>query len=342
MAFTTPYFDKLYYGPYGGCFISDAFTVSCDSLYEDYTRAISQPGFWSDFKKLVNRLAPVDIKIGCGVFREKKLRIIQTRGNPYPIIGHVLLAQKIKRRQILFAPHSAEEAVLCARTCAYLDLPLKMHLPRSLKHLETLILWLDSLGVELETELCETFDLPEMYAFQEWVSAPDNTYCVCSRSNVGAFPAPLMTTALGAPYGDSLKALLKEPPNTIVVPVVSGSMALTVMKPWFDSGVKLYTVEIDAPDMWEELDSFCGSFTKVMRNQTQDRVLAPELANAWDEGTVERGFVGKSTAAFALQEIIKPGQDLISLGSAAALNFASCLEGDVLVVCGAPQMGTSL
>ena len=181
-----------------------------------------------------------------------------------------------------------------------------------------------------------------MYAFQEWLAVPGKSYCIFSRSNVGAFPAPLMTAAFAAPYGATLKETVNTP-NAIVVPCVSGSTALTVLKPWFGQEVKLYTVEIKAPDMWEEMDSFCGAFTKVMRNRTQDRVLAPELANAWDRGIVERVFVEKNDAAEALKRVLsQEGTCELSMESAAALYYASKLEGNVLAICGQPRIGAAL
>lgn len=341
MAFTTRVHDKLYYGQYGGCFISDAFTINCDKLYEDYKRVTSQPDFWPACQKLVNQFAHADIRVEDKKYSNKIIKIHWANLNPYPIIGHALMAKQIGRRLVLFAPRHAEEAIFSAKICAHLGLQLKMNLPLSLRSIESLTNWLEIMNVQLETKLCETFDLPEMYAFQQWVAAPDDCYCIYSRSNVGAFPATQMTTDFASRYGLALKEAAGSP-DAIVVPCISGSTALTVLKPWFDQAVKLYTVEIKSTDMWEELDSFCGAFTKVMRNRTQDRVLAPELANAWDEGLVERVFVDKRDVAGILKEVITKDGTELSIESAAALHYASGLEDNVLVVCGPPRLGTSL
>ena len=340
MAFATLYQEKLYYGQYGGCFISDAFTINCDKLYEDYKRVTAQPDFWSACQKLADHFAPADIQVEGKGCLGNNIKIHKVAFNPYPIIGHALMAKKIGRRLVLFAPRHTEEAIFCAKVCAHLGLQLKMNLPLSLRSIETLTQWLEIMDVELETKLCETFDLPEMYAFQQWVAAPDDCYCIYSRSNVGAFPATLMTTDFASRYGAALKEVAGIP-DAIVVPCISGSTALTVLKPWFGQEVKLYTVEIKAPDMWEEMDSFCGAFTKVMRNRTQDRVLAPELANAWDQGIVERVFVEKNDAAGTLKDVITQGETELSIESAAAFHFASGLKENVLVVCGPPRMGSS-
>lgn len=341
MAFATPYQDKLYYGRYGGCFISDAFTINCDKLYEDYKRITAQPDFWTACQELAGCFAPAVMRVETRRFFGKDIMVHEIGFNPYPIIGHALMAKKIGRQLALFAPRHIDEAIFCAKVGAYLGLRLKMNLPLSLRSIETLTQWLEMMEVELETKLCETFDLPEMYAFQQWVAAPNECYCIYSRSNVGAFPATLMTTDFASPYGTALKELV-DTPDAIVVPCVSGSTALTVLKPWFGSNVKLYSVEISAPDMWEELDSFCGAFTKVMRNRTQDRVIAPELANAWDEGLVKRVFVEKKDAVITLKKNVAEKKADLSVESAAALHYASRLNKNVLVVCGALRMGTSL
>ena len=341
MTLVTPNLDKLYYGNYGGCFIADAFTVVCDSLYEEYQRVTVQPKFLTQCRELAARYSPVNIQVEGKAMLGKDIKLHQATFNPYPIIGHALMAKEIGRQRVLFAPRHTEEAIFCAKLCASLNFQLKMNLPTSLRCIQTLTQLLEAMGVELETKLCETFDLPEMYSFQEWLAAPDKSYCVFSRSNVGPFPMPLMTTAFAAPYGTALKEKAGVP-KAIVVPCISGSTALTVLKPWFGQGIKLYTVEIEGPDMWEELDSFCGAFTKVMRNRTLDRVLAPELANAWDEGTVERVYITKEQAIEALKQVLnQEGSADLSIESAAALYHAAQLEGDVLVVCGPQRMGAA-
>lgn len=342
MAFKTENLDELYYGQYGGCFISDAFTISCDKLYADYIALAGSPGFSGECRALAEEMAGPEVATGEVVLSGRRVRMCRLAAVPYALAGHAMVGHKTGRKKALFGPRTADEAIQAARICTRLGLSLKLHLPLALRDISALTEWLQTMGVELETRLCETFDLPEMYAFQEWVAAPDTACCLYSRSNVGAFPAPLMTTAFNAPYGNALQAHAGHP-GALVAPCVSGSTALAALKPWFGTGVRLITVEVEDPAMHEELDSFCGAFTKVMRDETRDRVLAPELAYAWDEGVVERVFVPRENAAATLRQASAQGIGPLSLASAAALHRAQALEeDDMLVLCGAPRVGMCL
>ena len=74
----------------------------------------------------------------------------------------------------------------------------------------------------------------------------------------------------------------------VLYSTISGTEALAVATA-ADWDTEFVCVECDTePELEEELDSYCGSFTKVLRNNITDRVIAAELAELEDQGRVRR------------------------------------------------------
>ena len=336
--------DTLWYGQYGGCFIADAFSISCDDYYQAYQTVTDSADFAEEYAALCRLFA--DVKFAF----EKAggdLVLCRTSEIPYPILGTALLTKKLGRKKALCGVRYADEAELCARVCAYLGVNLKLFLAKGLSGIPSLLSYLRALGAECETQSCkELFDLPEMYAFQEWVGSPESACIINCRSNAGAFPQTNIATDFSKEFGEKLKAEMEKnryaDVNCIVAPAISGSYALSVFKAFAGSG-KLVSVECDEKDeLKEELDSYCGTFTKVMRNCFDDRILAPELANLFDSGAVERKRMSYEEASAAEKELLRFGTPA-SLQSAAAYAYASKYnEGRTLCLMRAPRCGTVL
>ena len=127
--------------------------------------------------------------------------------------------------------------------------------------------------------------------------------------------------------------------DRIVIPIRSGSTAAGILTALSDSAkTQVVCIECDtAEDMVQELDSYCGAFTKVMRNRLEDRVIAPYLAYAEDEGRVARVAVAPADVDFSIK-----AEQPLSLQSRAALTWA-CehpAEGRTVVVTGDARWGT--
>jgi len=327
--------DRLWFGSYGGCFIADAFTLACDRYYNEYKKALEDAAFLSQYECLKEKYA--DSTFSFQKDEGSNLTVCYANENIYPILGTALLSKYLGKKQALCGARYPDEAFLCARVCAELNVPLKLYLSSDLSGISSLTNAVLALGASIETKQCkELFNLPEMYAFQAWVASPDDHILINCRQNAGAYPQVNIATDFAKEYGEKLRdAFLKngiEKPSKIVVPCVSGSFALSIFKAFEEDGTALITVECDAiPDLSEEQDSYCGTFTKVMRNNISDRVLSPELSNLIDGGRVTRRIVPYQSAADEMRKSAE--KKALSLQSYAALSFCRKNPANGLVLC---------
>ena len=326
--------SKLWYGRYGGCFIADAFTLGCDRYYDEYCNAVSDQGFIQTYEELIKQFADESFRF---VTMEKSnLTLCFAPENIYSILGTALLAKKLNKRKAVCGVRYTDEAITCARVCAKLGVPLKLYLAKEIAGISSLLTRLSTLGVEYDAKICaELFNLPEMYAFQEWIAAPDDLGIINCRSNAGAYPQVNIATDFSKEYGRKFRKSLEEACGNrydrIVVPGTSGSFALAIFKAFDDSETKRVLVECDTvDDLSEELDSYCGTFTKVMRNRYVDRVLAPELIEMVDAGKAERVIADDQKAISTSDP--DGAAETVSLQSLAALNYSEFLK-DERVVC---------
>ncbi len=283
------YNGNVWYGKYGGCFISDAFTLSCDRYYKKFCEIVADARFQEEYQKLKAKYTS-----GKCCFTEdvEHARIVCHIDENYgPLLGTALLGKYLGKSAVCGARY-ADEAWLCARVCAALQVPLQLFLSRELSGIRSLTDQLELMGVTLNTEMCnEVFNLPEMYAFQAWISAPEEKHLILCRSNVGAFPQTNIAAAFAADFRRDMMAEVKQKYGSIqriIIPTISGTEALAVATA-ADWDTEFVCVECDTePELEEELDSYCGSFTKVLRNNITDRVIAAELAELEDQGRVRR------------------------------------------------------
>ena len=284
--------DTLWYGQYGGCFVADAFSLECDKYYDEYKKIVREDGFEKEFEQLKAEYSPVEFKLL--EMEDENLMVGIASENLYSIIGTILLAKYMKKEKVVCGTRYTDEAMLCAKLCKKYGLKLKMFMSKDISSISSLMVQMKIYGVETETRMCEEiFNLPEMYAFQTWIAAPQEYVLINCRNNVGAFPHPNIVSDFATIYGDDLKSVMESigmpSPERIVVPIVSGSFALGVFRAFDSKTIEFVTAECDEEDdLQEELDSYCGTFTKVMRNRYNDRVLAPELSNMFDNGEVLR------------------------------------------------------
>lgn len=328
--------DRLWYGKYGGCFAFDAFRMQCDDFYKQYCKATDEDGFWDEYDRLKSEY--VDTAFEFAVDGNDGLIVCKAPENTYSIIGHALLAKRLGKKRVQCGVRNVDEAALCARICAKLGLNLTMFLSRDISRISSLVRDIESYGVTIETRQCEElYNTPDMYAFQaSLVLPPDESFVIHCRSNCGSYPQTNIATDFAKEYGTVLKETL-ESENTsgierIVVPCVSGSFALSIFKAFEGSNVQLVSVECDSlPGLREEEDCFCGTFTKIMRNNTSDRILAPELADMFESGVVTR-------VAVSFEDAIKEkkaaqGKALLSLQSYAALNYCKAASNLPRTLC---------
>lgn len=325
---------------FGGCFIADAFTVSCEKLSDQYQKIIDN----EDFQKQCDDLLQLFGKptISFADYGEVKLAFVNI--NNYLVVIQCLLAHEMGKKKIVSGVKYFDEALAISHVCNYLDMPLKLFLCRELSELSSLKEYLSRSGIEYDDELCrDLFNLPAMYAFQEWVGLPQEIFLLNMRSNIGAYPFPAMTSSIARLYGDQLFAEWTEKygvlPKKVVAPCISGSTALSIFKPLLSEEVELETVEIADEGMIEERDSYCGAFTLVRRDRKRDRIIAPEMAYLWKSGRVKRSFVSYEEAAEKMKELQKAAFTL-SIESAGAVLKAD--NANTLVIVGRTRAGMVL
>ncbi len=322
---------RLWYGSYGGCFIADAFSLACDQYYEQYCAATITEAFAEEYAALKTAFAS-------DLFRVVKsgvegLTLCYAGENVYSILGTALLAKHLGKKKALCGARYADEALLCARICKHLGVSLKLFLSADIAQISTLVTRLTALGAEVDTQTCrELFNLPEMYAFQAWIAAAEGQQLINCRSNVGAWPQTNIAGDFSLEYGEKLLAAAGKGYGRIVVPGVSGSLALSVFTAAEELSAELVCVECDTErDLAEELDSYCGTFTKVMRNRCSDRVLAPALCHLADLGRVTRVDMPQTCSMSGPQPEGAMGP--LSLQSLAALDYCAAKEDNVETLC---------
>lgn len=278
--------DQLWFGEYGGCFVADAFSLHCDNYYRQFLEVSEKQDFQDEFDKLREEMG-----LSFEMLDENTLLIPE---NYYAILGCALLCKSLSKKQALAGCRYADEALFMAKICRKLGIKLKMYLTKELSGIKTLLSELKMLGVEVCTKQCiELVNHPEMYSFQEWLAESEDKHIINVRSNVGAFPQVNISSYFVKKYYEDFSLFLNKHNHnfgTVAIPVVSGTSALGLINN--ENGVKYITYECDDyQDMREELDSFCGTFTRVERNNFVDRVLCPELCRMWDLGLVSRKIV---------------------------------------------------
>lgn len=311
--------DALWFGNYGGCFVADAFSMHCDRYYKEFISAIECPEFQEEFDELKAKYRQE--------FRLLDDRVLLISENYYATIGTALLYKCLSKKQALIGCRYVEDALFAAGLCQDLGIPLKMYVTAELSKDRTLMEHLALMGVEVNEKNCqELVNHPEMYCFQEWLADSEDKHIINTRANVGAFPQVNVASYFLRQYVDDFKRFVSDHDlqyTKLVMPAVSGSSALALVEK--DSNKEYVTVECDVfDDLIEELDSFCGTFTKVERNNYVDRVLCPELCQLWDENIVRRVRTDKD--AICKENVLKyPG---LSLASYAVLNFddEDCLK----------------
>lgn len=297
--------NRVWYGKYGGCFIADAFSDYCDEYYEKYQKAVNDPSFVQEFHSLKKTFAPTSLLLK----KTETILTVHVSENFDSIIGTALLAKKLGYESAVCGVRYSDEAILIAKLCNFLKLRVLMILGDAVSHDEALCEALKLSNIEIDSNTCSIlFDLPEMYAFQMWVASP-HKYCIINcRSNAGAYPQTNISSDFSSDYGNDFKAAVPNSVKRIVIPCVTGSFALSIARAFEQTDTLIETVECDsAENMKEELDSYCGTFTKVMRNRKQDRILCPALSDLFDQGKVLRTIVPSSEV-----EIVDPSLSLQS------------------------------
>ncbi len=322
--------DALWFGNYGGCFVADAFSMHCDRYYKEFISAIESTGFREEFDGLKAKYRQE--------FRLLDDRVLLIPENYYATIGTALLYKCLSKKQALIGCRYAEEALFAAGLSQDLDIDLKMYVTAELSKDRTLMEHLALMGVEVNEKNCqELVNHPEMYCFQEWLAESEDKHIINTRANVGAFPQVNIASYFLRQYAEDFRKFVSDNGleySKLVMPAVSGSSALALVEK--DSDKEYVTVECDVhDDLIEELDSFCGTFTRVERNNYVDRVLCPELCQLWDENKVQRIRTNKDE--IRRENVLKyPG---LSLASYAVLNYDE--EGSLRLV-KARKEGTDL
>lgn len=330
-------FDDLWFGKYGGCFISDAFTLGCDRYYAQFSELAAKKDFELRLEELVAAYAPVTVS--CTPKTSDNVTACHASWNAFALIGTALIGNLLRKKGACMGARYADEALLAAQVCHDLKLPLRLVLSKEIADIGTLSEQLALLGADVDASTCtELFNIPEMYAFQTWISDCDRLQLVNARVNCGAFPQVNIALACAQLYGKHILGRIGEY-DRIVVPMVTGSTAASICAALpSDSLTTVIGVSCDTkPDLIEELDSFCGTFTKVMRNRTDDRVIAPYAAWAEDTGRLVHASIQPSDVNHSVK-------DPLNLQSRAALAWCTShpADGSTLIIVGNMRWGTSI
>jgi hypothetical protein len=291
---------SLWTGDYSGCFIPDCFTP----IIEELSKKISSILWNDDFTKEVIQKVQDFYTPGISHLSLKDLKNVSPglRINIVPIdrnfyyyfnsVGQVLLAQKIGAEKIISYATKKDYAISLAVVCYKLGIKCKMVLDKNLSEDELVVNYLKHLGCEIDTTTCkELFDLPSMYAFQEWLTHP-GTFFVSEKANSGPY---LFTQTNLKMHEYATSFLLRnldgilEKYDSVIFPVETGTIGASL----FLYLNKMYTLKffsIRKTSFVKRNVCFCGGTTIAFASEGNTKVsdiIAPFMVSLWDSKSVE-------------------------------------------------------
>lgn len=142
---------------------------------------------------------------------------------------------------------------------------------------------------EVDDKTCVTyFDHP--YAFVEvpFTNEPEH-YLIEVDANYGVWPKPALTSVFASLFGADILEKLERIPEAAILPIVTGTNAIGVIKALKSTGCKLATCEQTVAMECHMIDT--GAYTISTRGAAENRpntTICPELANMWHKCQVMR------------------------------------------------------
>ena len=325
------------FGKYGGIWTEDCFKYIAGDLGERCSRILETVDFNSEFQVLSRFMKipkPIIHDLG-EPFKLSKAIIINNQGVFLNVIGGLLLAKKLGISLVVTGARTKEHALASALISLKLNIPLKIYLSRSLSGDPELLNAAKSLGVEVDGETCKSlYDVPEMYAFQDWFKKPGEVFFLPEKANVGPYPFPSLCEHFYSYLGQFIEEDVREALEDgygvrIIVPIDSGTTALGIFSAFLEKKISLYTVELDD---WKErkevLVDNCCTLTKGFREKdnTIHRVLAPKLVHLWEVGRIRRIFISADKLSDFQKFFAKERGILVERASSMALATALDME----------------
>jgi cysteine synthase len=291
---------SLWTGNYSGCFIPDCFTPIIEGLSKKISSFLWSDDFAGEvFQKMQDFYTP---SISTLVLKDLKNVPPSLRVNIAPIdrnfyyyfnsVGQALLSQKIRAEKIISYSTKKEYAISLAVVCYKLGIKCKIVLDKNLSEDEVVINYLKYLGCEIDITTCkELFDLPAMYAFQEWLTHPE-MFFVSEKANSGPY---LFTQTNLKMHEYATSFLLRnldgifEKDDSVIFPVETGTIGASLFL-YLNKMYPLKFFSVRKTSFVKRNVSFCGGTTIALASEGNTKVsdiIAPFIASLWDSKFVD-------------------------------------------------------
>lgn len=253
--------DKGFYGDFGGAFIPEMLQKNISELQQNYRAIISDPGFQSEFTRLlsdyVGRPSPLyhaerlSEKYGTKIYLKREDLNHTGSHKINNTIGQILLAKKLGKKRIIAETGAGQHGVATATVCALMGLQCVVYMGElDTQRQAPNVARMRLLGAEVVAVTSGSRVLKDATneAMRDWIANPLDTHYIIG-SVVGPHPYPDMVARFQSVISREIKEQLlrkegRDYPDYVLACVGGGSNAIGSFYEFLDNQkVKLIGVE---------------------------------------------------------------------------------------------------
>jgi len=234
--------EQGYYGQFGGAYIPEMLYPNVEELREKYLSIIYEPGFQTEFHKLLKDYVgrPTPLYLAKRLSEKYKATIYLKREDlchtgAHKInntIGQILLAKRLGKQKIIAETGAGQHGVATATVCALMGMECivymgQLDMERQRPNVERMRI----LGTKVVPALSGNMTLKDATneAMRHWINHPTDTHYIIG-SVVGPHPYPDMVTRFQSVISEEIKKQLQDEignsfPDYVLACVGGGSNA---------------------------------------------------------------------------------------------------------------------
>lgn len=278
-----------YFGDFGGMILPDAFSIELQDLIDDAKRLIPTTEFSTTFQRLAAML-PVPVLERRTLAGRNAAVVVKSQARYYIAAGHLALAACRKIGQASIGSSSDELLIYAAKASGELGIRLSVYLDRRQSGDGALKKALVEEGAVVDDTSCaKLYDRPYMYAFQQFIGNRAGSAFIADGAELGCYPFPALSGLFAEKFGETVRELLDQTPDTVAATIQNGNAALAAFRAFRDVDCRRITVEEPACQQFYA-DSYGSAMLSVRRaaGTGYNDNIAAELCNMWRMAEVVR------------------------------------------------------
>lgn len=253
--------SRGYFGQFGGAFVPEILIATFDELIEAFEQARNDPGFWSEFERLMATYScrPTPITYaenltrhfgGARIFVKREDLNHTGAHKANNVMGQGLLVKRMGKRRVIAETGAGQHGVATATMAAKFGLECTIYMGEvDVERQRPNVFWMERLGAEVVPvrEGSRTLKDAINEAFRDWVTNMDSTHYVLGTA-CGPHPFPTMVTYFQSIVGKEARRQILELcdklPKRVYACVGGGSNAMGIFSGFLDdASVELVGVE---------------------------------------------------------------------------------------------------